>query len=120
MEQKAKGFRNLNVWQKAYSMTLNIYNLTKSFPKNEIYGLVSQLQRAAVSVPANIAEGYERNHRKEYVQFLFVSKGSLGEVETHLLLAKDLGYLSEDDYSAIEAIRSETTRLLKGLIKSLS
>jgi four helix bundle protein len=70
---------------------LDIYKITKTFSKEETYGLVSQLRRAAVSVPANIAEGYERNHRKEYVQFLFVSKGSLGEVETHLLLAKDLG-----------------------------
>ncbi len=100
-------------------MTLDIYKITKLFPREETYGLVSQLQRAAISVPANIAEGYERNHRKEYIQFLFVSKGSLGEVETHLLLAKDLGYLSENDYLAVEAKRSETTRMLKGLIKSL-
>jgi four helix bundle protein len=85
-----------------------------------MYGLVSQIRRAAVSIPANISEGYERNHRKEYVQFLFVSKGSLGEVETHLLLAKDLGYLSEKEYSAIENKRSETARLLIGLIKSLA
>jgi four helix bundle protein len=120
VEQKPKGFRNLNVWQRAYSLTLDIYKTTKSFPKEETYGLVSQLQRAAVSVPANIAEGYERNHRKEYIQFLFVSKGSLGEIETQLLLAKDLGYLSENDYSVIEAKRSETIRMLKGLIKSLS
>ncbi len=100
-------------------MTLDIYKITKSFPKEETYGLVSQLQRAAVSVPANIAEGYERNHRKEYVQFLFVSKGSLSEIETHLLLARDLGYLSENDYSEVESKRSETIRLLKGLIKAL-
>ncbi len=102
MEPKAKGFKGLTVWQKAYALTLDIYKVSKKFPKEEIYGLSSQLRRAAVSIPANIAEGYERNHRKEYVQFLFVSKGSLGEVETQLLLAKDLGYLSESDYSAIE------------------
>jgi four helix bundle protein len=119
VEQKPKGFRNLNVWQKAYALTLDIYRATKTFPKAETYGMISQLQRAAVSVPANIAEGYERNYRKEYVQFLFISKGSLGEVETFLLLARDLGYLSNEDYAAIEEKRGETTRLLRGLIKSL-
>jgi four helix bundle protein len=73
-----------------------------------------------VSVPANIAEGYERNHRKEYLQFLFIAKGSLGETETYLLLAKDLGYLLESDYSNIDEKRKDTSWLLKGLIKSLT
>lgn len=118
--QEGKGFRQLTVWQKAYGLTLEIYRLTKAFPKQEIYGLTSQLQRAAVSISANIAEGYERNHRKEYLQFLFIAKGSLGEVETYLLLAKDLGYLSNSDYLAIDEKRKDASRLLKGLIKSLS
>lgn len=120
MEKSIKGFRGLTVWQKAYELTLDIYKASKKFPKEEMYGLSSQLRRAAVSIPANIAEGYERNHRKEYMQFLFVSKGSLGEVETQLLLARDLGYFSESDYSMIECKRSEATRLLTGLIKSLA
>ena len=118
--QKEKGFKGLLAWQKAYSLTLDIYKVTKKFPRMEVYGLGSQLQHAAVSIPANIAEGYERSHRKEYVQFLYISTGSLGEVETHLMIAKDLGYLSESDYSALEEKRSETTRLLSGLIRSLS
>ena len=92
----------------------------KKFPKLEIYGLISQLQRAAVSVPANIAEGYERNHRKEYLQFLFIAKGSLGEVETYLLLAKDLGYISDSDFRTVDARRQETSKMLQGLIKSLA
>ncbi len=120
MEKKDKGFKGLIVWQKAYALTLDIYRASKTFPKDEMYGLISQIRRAAVSIPANISEGYERNHRKEYIQFLFVSKGSLGEVETHLLLAKDLGYLSDKEYSAIESKRSEVARLLIGLIKSLA
>lgn len=120
MENEAKGFRQLTVWQKAYELTLEIYRLAKAFPKQEIYGLTSQLQRAAVSIPANIAEGYERNHRKEYLQFLFIAKGSLGEVETYLLLAKDLGYLFNSDYLAIDEKRKDTSRLLQGLIKSLT
>jgi four helix bundle protein len=120
MEKETKGFRNLVVWQKAYEMTLEIYRITKRFPKSETYGLISQIQRAVMSIPANIAEGYERNHRKEYLQFLFIAKGSLGEVETHLLLAKDLGYLAETEYAFIDEKRKTTSRLLKGLIKSLS
>ena len=78
------------------------------------------MQRAAVSVTANIAEGYERNHRKEYVQFLYITKGSLGEIETHLMLAKDLGYLSREYYSSVERVRKDTARLLTGLIRSLT
>ena len=118
--KEIKGFKGLIVWQKAYELTLAIYKASQKFPKEEIYGLSAQLRRAAVSIPSNIAEGYERNHRKEYIQFLFVSKGSLGELETQLLLAKDLRYLSEKEYLTIEEKRSETTRLLIGLIKSLS
>lgn len=113
VENEVKGFRTLKAWQKAYELTLEIYRLTKRFPKTELYGLTSQLQRAAVSILANTAEGYERNHRKEYLQFLFIAKGSLGEVETYLLLAKDLGYLSQDDYAAVAGIREDASRILK-------
>ncbi len=119
MEKEIKGFRTLKAWKKAYDLTLEIYRLTKKFPKEETYALALQLQRAAVSVPANIAEGYERNHRKEYLQFLYIAKGSLGEVETYLLLAKDLGYLIDTEYAAANEIREETSRIIKGLIKSL-
>ena len=120
MENAARGFRQLGVWRKAYEMTLDAYRLTRTFPKSETYGLTSQIQRAAVSVPANIAEGYDRNHKKEYLQFLCIARGSLGELETLLMLAKDLTYLSEDDYRAVDAKRSEAARMLQGLIKSLS
>jgi four helix bundle protein len=120
MEKGRRGFRQLTVWQKAYLLTVNIYKLSKKFPKDELYGLASQLRRAAVSLPANIAEGYERNHRKEYVQFLFIAKGSLGEVETYLMLAKDLEYISDNDYSVVEDKRIEVSRILHGLIASLT
>ncbi len=119
MEKEPKGFRTLNAWKKAYELTLEIYRLSKKFPREEIYALTSQLQRAAVSVPANIAEGYERNHRKEYLQFLFIAKGSLGEVETYLLLAKDLGYMTETEYTTTSAVREETSRIIRGLIRAL-
>jgi four helix bundle protein len=120
MDNTARGFRQLGVWQKAYEMALEIYRLTKKFPKSEQYGLISQVQRAAVSVPANIAEGYDRNHKKEYLQFLCIARGSLGELETLLMLSKDLDYLTADDYRSVDAKRSETARMLQGLIKSLS
>jgi four helix bundle protein len=114
-----RGFKDLIVWQKAYEFALVIYRQTKSFPKEELYGLTSQLRRAVVSVPANIAEGYERQYRKEYVQFLNIAKGSLGEVETYLLLAKDLGYIESNKFEELEEMRTEIAKLLRGLIGSL-
>jgi len=74
MDKSARGFRQLGVWRKGYEMTLDVYRLTRGFPKSEIYGLTSQIQRAAVFIPANIAEGYDRNHKKEYLQFLFIAR----------------------------------------------
>jgi four helix bundle protein len=118
--EEMTGFKQLRVWQRAYELALEVYKLTKSFPKEEIYGLTSQLQRAAVSVTANISEGYERNHRKEYVQFLYMAKGSLGELETYLCLVRDLCYVSLEQYDLVEAVRVDTGKLLRGLIKSLS
>jgi four helix bundle protein len=113
------GFRTLTVWQKSYDITLDIYRLSRSFPNDERYGITSQLRRAAYSIPANIAEGYERNHRKEYLQFLHIAKGSLGEVETFLMLCKDLQYLTDDNYTKLESQRAEIGKMLKGLISSL-
>lgn len=114
-----EGFRDLIVWQKAYSFALGVYKATRDFPKTEIYGITNQIHRAAISIPANIAEGYERQHRKEYIQFLMIAKGSLGEVETYLMLAKDLGYLTEDQYNELQGQRQEAGKLLRGLINSL-
>ena len=115
-----QGFKKLIAWQRGYELVLSVYKATRKFPREELYGLTSQLQRAAVSVPANISEGYERNHRKEYIQFLHISKGSLGEMETLLMLARDLGYLEDGTYEDIDSQRSEVARLLQGLISSLA
>jgi four helix bundle protein len=120
MEKKITGFRDLIVWQRAYELTLTLYRTTKTFPKEETFGLTSQIRRAAASVPANIAEGYERNHRKEYLQFLFIAKGSLGELDTYLLLARDIGYMTTRDFAAVNEKRYETMKTLQGQIKSLS
>ena len=90
-----RDFRKIIAWQKADDLTVEVYHLTKNFPKEELYGLTSQIRRASVSVPANIAEGSTRNHQKEYLQFLFIAKSSLAEVEYYLHLAKRLGYIDK-------------------------
>ena len=92
---KTKSFKDLIVWQKSYKLVLDIYKITKNFPRTEIYGLSQQMRKAAVSIPSNIAEGYGRTHKAEYRQFLSIAYGSLMEVETQHLLAVDLKYMSK-------------------------
>ena len=113
-----KGFRELIVWQKAMEMVTEVYRQTKSFPKEEVYGLTSQLRRAAVSVPSNIAEGQGRLTAGEFRQFLGNAKGSLAEVETQLMIARNLGYLA--DPQPLLKQTSEVARLLNGLLRSLT
>ncbi len=100
-------------------MCLKIYKMTRRFPKEEIYGLTSQLRRSAVSVPSNIAEGYGRQTTKEYIQALYIAYGSNCELETQVLLSGDLGYIKSDDLEEIKQDISEVERMLKALIKSL-
>lgn len=115
-----KSFKKLTVWQKTYEMVLLIYNYSQKFPSSELYGLTSQMRRAAISILANIAEGSERQHKKEFMQFLSIARGSLAEVETYLMLTKDLGYLNEQEFHELEERRKEVGRLLRGLYKSLT
>jgi four helix bundle protein len=115
-----KSFKKLMVWQKTYVLVQMIYMHTHKFPSTELYGLTSQIRRAGVSVLANIAEGSERQHKKQFLQFLSVARGSLAEVETYLMLAKDLDYLNEQEFGNLEEQRGEVGRLLRGLYKSLS
>jgi four helix bundle protein len=119
MEQKAVGFKKLLVWQEAHLFVLDIYKISRLFPKQELFGLMSQIQRAAVSVPANIAEGSARNSRKEFLQFLFIAQGSLSEVEYYLELVKDIEYISKQQYLVLEEKRYRIGKLLHGLIVSL-
>lgn len=90
---KTQSFKDLIVWQKAYKLVLEVYKITKDFPKFEVYGLSQQMRRVAVSIPSNIAEGYGRRHKAEYRQFLSVAYGSLSELETQYLLSIDLKYM---------------------------
>jgi four helix bundle protein len=109
---------NLEAWKLAMTLVKNVYQVTRSFPQEEIYGLTAQMRRAAVSVPSNLAEGAARTGRKEFAQFLSVAKGSLSELETQLLISAELGYL--DGKHAVFELVEEVSRLLAGLHKSLS
>ena len=114
-----KNFKDLKVWQKAYQLCLEVYKMTKSFPSEERYGLTSQMRRSSVSIPSNIAEGYGRRTTGEYLQSLYTGYGSICELETQILLSRDLDYLSKQSFERIEAILREVERMLKALIKSV-
>ena len=110
-----RDFRRLKVWEKSHVLTLEVYELSGSFPKAERYGLTSQLRRASVSISANIAEGCGRETQVEFARFLDIAMGSASEVEYLLLLANDLEYIQEDDYASIVAQVIEIKRMLAGL-----
>jgi len=111
---KTKSFKDLIVWQKAYRLVLEVYKITKDFPKSETYGLAQQMRRAAVSLPSNIAEGYGRRHKTEYKQFLSIAYGSLSELDTQYLLSIDLGYTKKSDI--IENLLKEVGSMLYRMI----
>ncbi len=110
---------NLDVWQKAVEFVVLIYKKTKEFPSDEKFGLTSQLRRAAVSIPANIAEGAARQSDKEFLQFLAIAQGSCSEVETELLIGVKLEYLDQSDYAELKATADSIGRMLVGLSKHL-
>ena len=112
-------YRKLDVWQKAMDLLVECYRTSKEFPREELYGLTSQLQRAAVSVPANIAEGQGREHRKEFLHHLSIAHGSVAELETHLQIAERLGYLYSGEVQSLLTRSEEIGRMINGLRKSL-
>ena len=114
-----ESFRNLEVWQRAIELTLAVYKLTAAFPDSERFGLTSQLRRAAVSVASNIAEGYGRSTRGEYVLFLGHARGSISEVETQIVIAKALEFGSKEDLRNAESLCNQVGRMLRGLMKLL-
>ena len=114
-----KRYYDLVAWQKAMDLVEQIYKVTKSFPKEEVYGLSSQIRRAAISVPSNIAEGHCRNGRREFVHHLSIALGSLGEVETQVIIAKRLAYLGAVPSTELLAMAEETGRIIVGLMHSL-
>lgn len=114
-----RNYKDLQVWQKAYQLCLEVYKATGEFPKHEVYGITAQLRRAAVSISSNISEGYGRKTTKEYIQFLYIGYGSLCELETQILLSADLGYIEAERLKKLQDQISEVERMLKALINSL-
>lgn len=117
--KKITTFTQLFVWQKGHELVLRIYNKTTAFPKSEIFGLTSQIRRAAVSITSNIAEGFSRRSLKEKIQFYTISLGSLTELQDQLLITKDVGYIEEESYASMFFLTIEIQKMLNGLIKSL-
>ena len=113
-------YKDLIVWQKSMDLARIVFNLTKNFPKEEVYGLTSQLRRCSVSIPSNIAEGYARKSRKEYLQFYSISYGSVLELETQLTLAHDFDYVTASDFNRATALTDEVSKMLHSLILKLN
>lgn len=119
MEHTVKSYRDLVAWQRARELVKEVYLLTAKFPVGERFGLVSQMDRAAVSIPSNIAEGYGRATTQDYLHFLRIARGSAYELETQLVLAEDLGLCGRQASSKVVATLQEAIRLLQGLIAAL-
>ncbi len=115
-----KSVEELDVYKKAHELTLKLYKITKIFPNDEKFGLISQIRRAASSINANLLEGSHRINTKEFRQFCGIARGSAGELKYHLLLAKDLGYIATENYDLLIEEIETITKMLYGLIKSLS
>jgi len=119
-EGSLRNFRELLVWQKAHELSLEVYKATKGFPADERFGLTAQLRRAVTSVASNIAEGCGRGSDKDFARFLSMAAGSASEVEYQILLARDLGYLTGDDYGRLDTHVNEVKRILNSFIQSLN
>jgi len=117
--KEIRSFRDLIVWDKSVELVKEVYQVTKSFPKEEIFGLTSQVRRAAVSIPSNIAEGHARLSRKEFQYFLGNARGSLAELQTQIIIGKELGFLSDKEMDDIMNKATDVARLLNGLLSSL-
>lgn len=112
-----KTFTDLNAWKEGHKLVLQIYSVTKKFPKDEIFALVSQMRRCAVSITSNIAEGFGRNTSKEKSYFYFIAQGSISELQNQLIIAKDVGYISESEFQEIYELSWQVHRIIHGLIK---
>jgi four helix bundle protein len=115
----AKSFRDLVVWQKGIQLSVLVYRLSKDFPREDLYGLTSQVRRAAVSIPSNIAEGCGRLNTKEYRHFLGIARGSYFELQTHLTIAKELGFGDAEQLAAAEGLSNEVGKMISATITTL-
>jgi len=112
-------YRSLKVWERSLELVTEVYNLTEKFPRSEVYGLASQMQRAAIAIPSNIAEGQRRGYPKEFLQFLYISYGSGAELETQIEICKRLPKLKDLEYSRVELLLNEVMKMLNVLISTL-
>jgi four helix bundle protein len=110
--------KDLTVWKKSMNLVILIYKVTGKFPKEELFGLTSQMRRAAVSIPSNIAEGHGRHSEKEVIRFLYISLGSASELETQILLSNKLDFLNEEDFNQLNELNNEVLKMLASLIRS--
>jgi len=117
MNKPSKSFFELAVWQKAHKLVLEVYIITKDFPQNELFGLTSQIRRASISIPANIAEGYKRMGKSDKVRFYNISQASLEEVKYFIFLSKELGYTNE--YTKLKNLTEEVSKMLDSYIKRI-
>ncbi|NJK94662.1 MAG: four helix bundle protein [Bacteroidales bacterium] len=113
-------YKELKVWMKAIDLSVKAYEISRTFPQTELFGLITQIQRAAVSIAANISEGAGRNSDKEFVHFLGISNGSAYELNTHLVISNRIGYLSNEDYAEMSQRLDEIEKMLNALMKSKS
>ena len=119
MAGKIRTYRDLDIWNAGIELVKDTYKLTEKFPKQETYGLVSQMRRSAISIPSNIAEGFRRYHNKEYRQFLYISLGSCAEMETQISIAKELQYVEKDKETVLLEKLDHLCRMISNLIKKL-
>ena len=116
---KIQSYRELEVWKKSMKVVTEVYRITRSFPREELYALTSQLRRAAISIPSNIAEGWGRNSTKEYMQFLRIARGSLLELETQLTISQNLAYLNTSVLQSMLQITAEVNKMINAMINKL-
>ncbi|RQV97364.1 four helix bundle protein [bacterium] len=119
MEEKLENFKDLRIWQKGIEIVKETYCLTETFPQKEQYGLISQMRRAAVSIPSNIAEGFKRRHNKEFKQFLYIALGSAAEIETQVIIAKELSYIKTEDVAMMTEHLDHLGKMITSLIQKM-
>jgi len=119
MPERIKDFYELDAWKKSHNFVLEVYNITKKFPKEELYGITSQLRRAAFSITANIAEGFSRYHYNDKIRFYHNARGSVSEIQNFLFLSKDLSFLIESDFNRLFDSTEDINKLINGLIRSI-
>jgi len=115
-----QSYKDLLIWQKGIALVKLVYEICETLPKEEVYGLQSQMKRAAISIPSNIAEGYGRNYTQNYIQFLRIARGSLLELETQLIISKELKLIGEKLYAKMEGLITEENKMLNAFIRSIS